>query len=440
MKSMPVYIGLAAVLMIILFIATRFIAPAPPETLDFAAGAQGGAYELTARSYAEKFTEQKMTLKVITSTGSGDNLRMLRAGKASAAIIQGGVAPEEDKAGLLSLGAIFYEPLWVFYRVDRLSDLQLTDDIRNIGNLRIAAGSETSGTRTLVNEILGENGIQTNLLSLSGQEGADAIRAGDIDVFMTVTAPRAAFVRDLLADPGIAVLNFERALAYERRTPYLKSVVFPEGGLDLQANLPASPIQLIAPAAEVVVRKDLHPAIQSLLIEAMADIHRGGTLLSETGAFPTPERADLKLSEEAERYYERGPSFLRRYFPFAVANFLERAWVLAIPLLTLAFPLVKAAPPVIRWRTRRKIYIWYKDLRALEERGRSAKSSQEHKMVMQELGLLQAEVGRVEVPESYTDELYRLRSHILFVSQLLKQLEEGGSADRNDMMVSLAGA
>ena len=156
----------------------------------------------------------------------------------------------------------------------------------------------------------------------------------------------------------------------------------------------------------------------------MVDQHRGGTLLSEPGVFPSPNRTNLPLSEEAARYYEKGPSFLRSMFPFGVANFLERAWVLAIPLLTLVFPLVKAAPPLYRWRTRRKIYIWYKDLRTLEDRGRAAHTIQERDNVIHELQALQAEVGNVEVPESYTDELYRLRSHILFVSQLMQRLND----------------
>ena len=261
-------------------------------------------------------------------------------------------------------------------------------------------------------------------MPLSGDAGAQALLAGEVDVLMAVSGPSAPFVSQLLADPDIAVLSFPRALAYERRTPYLKRVIFPEGGLDLADNLPSDPIELIAPVAEIIVREDLHPAIQALLIEAMVDQHRGGTLLSEQGVFPSPNRTNLPLSEEAARYYENGPSFLRSMFPFGVANFLERAWVLAIPLLTLVFPLVKAAPPLYRWRTRRKIYIWYKDLRTLEDRGRAAHTIQERDNVIHELQALQAEVGNVEVPESYTDELYRLRSHILFVSQLMQRLND----------------
>ena len=34
----------------------------------------------------------------------------------------------------------------------------------------------------------------------------------------------------------------------------------------------------------------------------------------------------------------------------------------------LMMPLLRAAPPLMRWRTRRKIYLWYSDLREIDER------------------------------------------------------------------------
>ncbi|MAP95846.1 MAG: TRAP transporter substrate-binding protein [Ponticaulis sp.] len=423
-KSVGLYILSVIAVVALSLILFRIVAPPPPKSIKLASGTAGGAYALTAEKYAEIFEDKGMTLNIISSTGSGDNLDLLRSGEVDAAIIQGGIAETTDGEDLRALGAIFYEPLWVFFRNETDVISSGLEDLRGFDNLRIAAGSETSGTRKLAVEMLDQNGVDAELLDLSGPAGADALRNDEIDVLVAVSAPTAPYITELLAEPGISVLSFERALAYERRTPYLKRVIFPEGGLDLEANLPSVAVELIAPVAELIVDKDLHPAVQALLIEAMVEVHRGGTLLSEPGVFPTPDRVDIPLAGEAERYYERGPSFLRRYFPFSVANFLERAWVLVIPLVTLLFPLIKAAPPLYRWRTRRKIYVWYKDLRQLEERGRAASTDDERHDVIRDLRALQAEVGRVEVPESYTDELYRLRSHVLFVSQLMMRLDE----------------
>ena len=423
-KSVRLYIFITLAALVLSILIFRIVAPPPPKSITFASGAAGGAYALTAEKYAETFANKGMKMTVVESTGSGDNLAMLKAGKVQAAIVQGGVAETSDGEGLRSLGAIFYEPLWVFYRRDTGIMESGLEDLRGFDNLRIAAGSETSGTRKLAEQMMAQNGVDADLVPLSGQAGSDALLNGELDVLVAVSGPNAPYIGEMLAAPEIAVLSFDRALAYERRTPYLKQVIFPEGGLDLEANLPEQEIELVAPVAQVVVREDLHPAVQALLLETMVEIHRDGTLLSEPGVFPTPDRADLPIADEAERYYENGPSFLRRYFSFSVANFFERAWVLAIPLITLVFPLVKAAPPLYRWRTRRKIYVWYKDLRDLEARGRAAMTNDEREAVIRKLRELQAEVGQVEVPESYTDELYRLRSHVLFVSQLMIRLDD----------------
>ena len=411
------------IMLIALIISTRFVAPAPPKEIHFATGAEMGAYALTAEAYKRVFDDKDVGLEILTTNGSGENLALLRNGEADAAIVQGGLATPEDADLMMSLGAIFFEPLWVFYRQGLLVDGEAPDELRDMNGLRIAAGSANSGTRGLVSDLLAHNAVDAELFTMSSAEGAEALRNSDVDVLMAVSGPDAPFVLELLSDPNIAVMSFKRALAYERRFPYLKRVIFPEGGLDLHDNLPGAPIELISPAAEIVVSKKLHPAIQALLIEAMVDTHRRGTLLAEPGTFPNPDRIDLALADEAERFYSRGPSFLRRYFPFAVANFLERAWVLMIPLVTLAIPLARAAPPIYRWRTRRKIYIWYKDLRELERRGRAATTDEELTEVRLELAHLQAEVGRVEVPEAYTDELYRLRSHILFVNELVGRMD-----------------
>ncbi|MEL7454385.1 MAG: TRAP transporter substrate-binding protein, partial [Pseudomonadota bacterium] len=191
--------------------------------------------------------------------------------------------------------------------------------------------------------------------------------------------------------------------------------------------LPANNIPLVAPVAQMLVAEETHPAIQAILLEAASDIHGESSLLATAGTFPDVTLTDVKVSPEAKRYFENGPSALRRWFSFGMANFLERAWVLAIPLLTLMIPMIRVAPPIYRWRVRRRIYVWYSDLRDLEAKGRSAKTEEERLQITRQLDQLQAEVGKVDVPLSYTDDLYRLRSHIEFVEGLILRLNRAAS-------------
>ena len=418
---------IAAFLMLIVF-AFSLLEPPPPKKVTMAAGSQGGAYMATSEKYKGLLSDDKVTLDILETKGSVDNLQKLLAGEADIAILQTGIAEASHSEALYSLGAVYFEPLWVFHRAGM--DVQ---DLRDLTGATIAVGAEGSGARALSDLILAENELgasNATLVSEGGRDAATALLSGQVDAALLVAGPEASWVRDLVADPAVELYSMQRALAYARRYPYLKDVVLPDGALDLSADLPEQDVSLVAPSAQIVVRKDLHPAIHAVLLEAMNESHGGGTLLSAPKTFPNPVLTDLPLSSEAKRYYERGPSFLRRYFSFAMANFLDRAWVLLIPLATLAVPIVRAGPPLYRWRIRRRIYVWYRDLRLLEEEGRSATSVKDRHRVRAELAKLQEETGKVIVPDSYTDDLYRLRAHIRFVAELLDKLGEEDAAAR----------
>jgi TRAP transporter TAXI family solute receptor len=394
-----------------------FMAPAPPKRIVIAGGGAGGAYAATADAYAKTLGGFDVAVEVLETAGSVDNLARVKSGQADVGIVQTGLASDLGQDGVRSLGAAFYEPLWVFHR----RDIRV-EGLRDVEGRRVAIGPEGSGVRVLATLLLTEAGAAPEsytAVPLAGQAAAAALQAGEIDIAIVVSGPTAPWLPGLAGDPDINLLSVREAHALARRHPYLDEVMLYRGVLDLEAILPREDVMLIAPTAQIVVREDLHPAIQSLLIEAALAAHGGGSLLSDPGHFPASQLSDIAISDEAKRYYENGPSFLRRVFPYSVANFLERAWVLAIPLVTLMIPLIRAAPPLYRWRIRRKIYVWYNDLRDLESAGRAATSAEERTEVRAKLADLQEETGKVEVPVSYTDDLYRLRAHIRFVAELV---------------------
>ena len=422
MNFLRVWSAPAVIVVLGLVAAFMFMAPAPPKRIVIAGGAAGGAYAATATAYAEALGGYDVDVAVLETAGSVDNLARVKSGAADVGIVQTGLAADLGQDGVRSLGAVFYEPLWIFSRTTLPAQVEKLQDV---AGLRVAIGPEGSGVRVLARLLLEEAGIQPDqyiAMPLAGQAAATALQAGEIDVALVVSGPTAPWLAGLLGDPAISLLSMREAHALARRHPYLDEVTLYRGVIDLAAILPREDVLLIAPAAQIVVREDLHPAIQSLLIEAALATQSGGSLLADPGRFPTPQLSDIAISDEAKRYYENGPSFLRRVFPYSVANFLERAWVLAIPLVTLMIPLVRAAPPLYRWRIRRKIYVWYNDLRKLEADGRAATTAEERMDVRARLADLQEETGKVEVPVSYTDDLYRLRAHIRFVAELVDKL------------------
>ena len=414
---LKVYWPLIAVALLGLLIAFMMMDPAPPKKIRFAAGAPGGAYHAFAERYQRLLEEQGVKVDLVDTAGSVENFRLLDEGEVDVALVQGGLASGKDREKLHSLGGLFPEPFWVFVRngveVNAFGDLR---------NSRFAIGAPGSGTRTLALELQGEFGgtwPASAQLTLSGTEAADALKAGEVDAVAYASSVEAPYIQSLLREPDVRLLPFDRAPALSRRQDALSAVTLLRGVVDIGADIPSTDVPLVAPVAQLAIRNDLHPAIEALLIDAAVAVHGDGSLLSEPGTWPDPDATDLPISSQARRYYKDGPSFLRRYFSFSVANFLDRAWVLAIPLLTLLFPLVRAAPPIYRWRVRRKIYVWYKDIRDLERRGRAMHNKDERARILDELEDLQEEIGTVEVPLSYTDDLYRLRNHVEFVKQLV---------------------
>ncbi len=425
---MRIYGPLTLVVIIGLVVALFFVDPPPPKKVIIAGGAAGGAYAITAQHFAEALKKEHIEAAVLTTAGSVENLDLLKSGKADIGIVQTGLAGDLGYGGVHSLGAVFYEPLWVVYR----ASLSVTD-LGDLKGRRVAVGPEGSGVRVLATLLLTEAGLRRgdyDAAPLGGADAAAALRKGEVDAALLVTGATATWIHDLVGDPGVKLLSMQRAGALSRRHPFLDRVTLYQGVLDLARDIPDHDVQLISPVAQVAVREGLHPAIQSLLIEAAFTEAGGGSMLSAPGAFPDPKLADIPISSEARRYYKNGASFLRRMFPFGVANFMERAWVLVIPLITLLFPVVRAAPPLYRWRIRRKIYIWYQDLRELETEGREATTAEQRHSVRAKLVDMQTETGNVKVPLSYTDDLYRLRSHISFVAELIEKLSAEDKYER----------
>ena len=416
--ALKVYGPVAAGLLILLIITMRFIAPPPPMELRFAAGGVDGQYYALAEQYADALAEHGIQVDVLETAGTVENFALLKAGDADVALLQGGIASEDDRADLLSLGGMFAEPFWVFTRA--ATEATMAMDFGDLKSARIAAGAIGSGTRAMTERVQSEwGGNWQPIVPLSGSAAAAALRAGEVDAAVFTASVEAKYVQDLLTAPGIQLIGMRRAKGLSMRDDALAPLVLFDGVVDMDRNIPSRDTELISAIAQLGVVDTLHPALQSVLLEAAESIHNGGTILSRANSFPDATRTDLPLSDEARRYYRNGPTFLRRYFSFGWANFLERAWVFLIPLLALLIPLVQMAPPVYRWRIRRKIYVWYNDLHELERRGFDASDDRERQSVLADIQAMQHEVGQVDVPVSYNDELYHLRSHINFVEALI---------------------
>jgi TRAP transporter TAXI family solute receptor len=405
-------------------LAYQFVDPAPPRSITMATGSPEGAYFAYAKTYKELLAENGIDLILKNTAGSAENLRLLESPSSGVdmAFVQGGLNHLSESGELLTLGSLFFEPLWIFHRsgieIKRLPDLR---------GLRVAVGEEGSGTKILATKLLDLNGVSeknTRLLSIGNQRAVDLLLGGEVDVAMFVSTHRSSFVLNLLKSRSVKLVGLERADAYALALHYLYVLTLPEGVLDFKNNIPPHDFVLVAPTTQLVVRPDMHPALIDLLLQAAMKVHYKGGGFEREGAFPAPKYLDFDLSEEARRYYQNGPPFLQRYLPFWVATFLIRMKVMLLPLVALLYPLFKVMPLAYRWKMRSKIYRWYAKLEAVDPKVRKDDLPEHLDDFISELDLIEEQVSNISVPLSYSEELYALRLHIGMLRDELLNLHE----------------
>ncbi len=413
--------GLATIIAIIGFIITyQFVGPPPPRMITIATGAEQGAYFHFGHKYAEWLKRHKITLNVLTTAGSTENLQLLESAKADVAFVQGGTTTDEQ--GLLSLGSVYHEPLWVFYRAQA--------PIRYLSDLKgkpVAFGAKCSGTRAVAMLLAKENGLDPDahptVNQLSAAEAAEALKSGKVDAAFFITSPKAPVIRDLLGNPNTPLLSIVRTEAYTRRHRFLDQLAIPQGMLDMEQNIPTAPVHLVSPTANLVVREDLHPALVDLLLQAAADTHQKGSMFDTPGQYPTDESLVFPLSPDAARYYKLGPPFLQRYLPFWIATMIDRLKVLVLPFLVLLIPLAKVVPPTFRWRIRRSIIRWYKEIQAVDIALDEADAKAQLDELAERMDRVEHEVTLLQVPLGYVDQVYNLRLHIGLIREKLERLK-----------------
>jgi len=408
------------------WLAYQFVRPAPSDRLVITTGAEGGAYHEYAKRYRDILARNKVQVELRSSSGSVENLKRLdEDSSVDAALVQSGVAETSQKERLLSLGSLYHEPLWVFYRgndtMDRLAQLQ---------GKRVAIGPEGSGVRTLAQRLLTAHEITRDTATLLDMPIADAAAAlgrGEIDVAFVVAGPDSAIVQQLLRSDGTRLMHMAQSATYTRLFPSLSSVMLPRGVIDLVRDIPPRDTTLLAATANLVVKKELHPALVTLLIQAAIEVHNMPGLFHGAGEFPSASASEFKLSDEAVRYYKSGPPFLQRYLPFWLAVFVERMIVLIVPLVVVLIPVMRFLPSIYSWQVKRRIYRWYGELKRLERDVEKPHDPHQATEFLARLEKIEQRASKVKVPLAYADLLYNLRLHIQLVRALIRTKEADAS-------------
>jgi TRAP transporter TAXI family solute receptor len=404
---------------LLLYFISGFIEPAPKKELTIATGGKSQSYYNTALKYKKLLEEQNVKLNIISTSGSVENLKLLKEKKVDIAFVQGGIASSSDAQELESLASVYYEPLWIFYKNRGYKMEYLLEFI----DKKIAIGSNGSGTQHLTKQILRDNGISkenTTLLPISLTQAKDKLISGEIDALFSVTSLDSPAVVELLADPSIEILNIKRIQAYNQKYTFLSALKLYEGTVNMFLNIPSEDKNILSTTANLVCKKGLNDELVRIFMKQVKKVHYQKSIFSKENQFPSLHHLDIPINKEAQKYILKGDSWLESIFPFWIATQIDRLKILLIPFLTLLFPLIKGILPLYKWSIRSKIYKWYEELEELEYReGQTVVDLNKNLLKIEALKLEVNE--QIKVPLSYKGEYYNLILHLNLVSKELRK-------------------
>lgn len=441
-----------ALVIALLALAYWMVKPQPPKTLVMATGPANSDYDRYGKQYQSILAKHGIRLALRQSDGSRANFDELTRddGDVMVGIVREGtaasgeVSDETANSSLVSLGRLFYEPIWLFHR-----DTVKVDSLVDLRGLNINIGPAGGGTSKLIDSLLAQNQMSLDELKtqrLDHTEAVIALLEGKLDGVFFTSSSEGLLIQMLLKTPGIKLFSFNQAEAYSRRLRSLTHVVLPRGVVDLAADMPKEDVHLLAPNSTLLARSEIHPALVQLLVQAATQVHGGADWFGKLHEFPSALTNEFPLAEEAKRFYRSGTPLLQRYLPFWVANLIDRMWVVVISLAALLIPLSRILPPLYQWRIRKRIYRWYAQLRdvEIEALGVAAKSvaaksadskgvdskgvdskvgaastAEKASSLIARLDEIDSHVNDITVPLSHADEVYFLRQHIEMVRNKL---------------------
>lgn len=440
----------------------RVVQPGPPGRVVIATGGSGNAYHELASTFAADLARLGIDLELRPGVEGIDTLKALANPESAidAGFVKGGFAGSlqgrlaSTKARdwhdttlprMRSLGRLFYEPIWIFYRGSTV-----LKDLAQLRGKRIIVGTKQSGARRIATQLLKANRVEAPGTSLLEQDLADdgqELVNGEVDAAILILPAESQKVQKLLRTEGIRLMDMAaEADAYTTRFPSLAKLVLHQGSVELEPSIPATSTTLLATSTTLLVRADLHPALVAALTYAVVHNPKRGfdkegdpILFHKAGEFPMGSDPEYELASDARPIYKSGelpwllarvaPLNKRLSLPFGVSAYANahgaQTVLLLIPALTILLPLISFLPKLYEWSVRQRLLYWYRQLKALEVRIEHARDPSDMAEHRGDIERIDAAVRRIRVPLPFFDQFYDLREHIDFVRRRLRELSPG---------------
>jgi TRAP-type uncharacterized transport system substrate-binding protein len=422
-ETWPLLLLLFAGLMLVWWL----VDPPPPKRILMATGTEGGSYQMLAKKYVDYFEKKGVTLELVSSRGAQENIARLsdRKDPVQAAFVQAGIYNPNGIAGIVSLGSVAFEPIWFFYRgpVLEASDFHYQENrFRKLLSRKVSIGDVGSGTHSQALHLLRAAGLEQlipQFLTLSSADGVKALILGEIDVLFLADQLESPNIQTLLSDPNLNLIGFNRAEAFTRILPYLEILTVPTASFSLIRDFPPQTIRLLSTTTQLLVDDRMHPALQYLFLEAAEAINGKQSFFAKRGEFPKFNRSAFPESVVATRFEKSGVPPIMNYLPFWVAEFVHRMFILGVPFMAFAYPIVSSLPNYRSRRVQVRIQKMYGILWGFEQELAVNFDPTLCDEYIKQVNQMEAEALTLKVPMRMASDYYSLRSSMDYVRNCL---------------------
>jgi TRAP-type uncharacterized transport system substrate-binding protein len=411
--------------------------PMPPTRLVIAAGTQQGSYAQLAQRYAQRLDPLGIQVEIdYDDSQQGAIDRLLAPGRpATQAVPASARAADIAQASigfahgldaspttpLQTLAITGREPVWIFVRIDGPAS------VPQLAGHRIAAGMLRSSTHAAALLMLEQAGLKPSdvtFVPLQPLEAVQALADKAVDAVFQAANEEAESIQLLIQNPALRLLGYDEAAQLAARNPRLQPLLLPQGVIELRGNIPPGDLTLMSLQTHLLVRPEVHPALQRAVLAVATEIHAEASFLQRSGEYPNVRNAAFALSPTARAYHAGERPWLEAVLPYGLAQQAALLLFAVLPLLALAALLVDWIPKLFDWRISAVLNHFYGELKFLEREIDQAAIDQPItlKALLDRLDSIERQVVRLDLPDAFSERWYTLREHIAAARERLLTL------------------
>lgn len=402
-----------------------YLQPFPDRHIYIATADPSSAWHRVGEMTSRYLNEHGLDSAVVATDGAVDNVNRLvdPDSQVNAAMTYGIALDDEQRKSIVSLGSVGYEPIWLFYRSNKV---RLTD-LHDLAQYRVGLGPTDSGSYAIAKKLMAAYNVtvagNANFIPDAFPLTEKKFLDGELDALLIVTSAGDPQIQRLIRTPGVVLYSFDNANAFGKKYNSFEAVTLPAGSIDIYPRLPQKDISLVATTTSVVVKKDMHPDLQLALLMTIREVNRNSKHLffAKRDQFPAYVDPLVPISPVAAKFYDYGPPQMMRYLPFWIAGFIDRAWVLLLTLVAVFYPLSKLNLHIRKLRFTVHERPFYEELLEIDDMLSSRKLTEAEKAeVWKRLSAINAHAVRHGVPVGEEAQYFDLVNAIYLLRRKLE--------------------